>query len=110
MLEQKGRRNTKPVNLVSSRSDNSGTSVGAVELADFAPFVMDGYVSLPGDSCEVPIKILRDTAVSQSFILAGVLPLGPGLAVGSNVPVLCFGMEDLDVPLHRVCIRSELLN
>ncbi|TWW53814.1 NACHT, LRR and PYD domains-containing protein 9A NALP-theta [Takifugu flavidus] len=38
----------------------------------------------------------------ESFILAGVLPLGPGSAVGSDVPVLGFGMEDLNVPLHRV--------
>lgn len=30
--------------------------------------------------------------------------------MGFEVPVLGFGMEDLDVPLHRVCIRSELLS
>uniref|UniRef100_A0A674NL88 Gypsy retrotransposon integrase-like protein 1 n=1 Tax=Takifugu rubripes TaxID=31033 RepID=A0A674NL88_TAKRU len=110
MLEQKGRRKAKLVNLVNSRRDNVGASAGAVELADFAPFVMDGYVSLPGHGSEVPVKILRDTAASQSFILAGVLPLGPGSAVGSDVPVLGFGMEDLNVPLHRVCIRSDLLS
>lgn len=66
-----GRRNTKPVNLVSQWGKPSGASLGAVELAEFAPFIMDGYVSL-----EVQIKILRDTTASQSFILAGVLPLG----------------------------------
>lgn len=71
---------------------------------------MDGYVLLPGDSHEVLIKILRDTVTSQCFILAGVLPLGQSSAVGFKVSVLGFGMEDLEVPLHRVCIRSELLS
>lgn len=39
------------------------------DLADFAPFVTDGVVSLPGGSVMVPIKILLDTVASQSFIL-----------------------------------------
>lgn len=43
-------------------------------LADFA-FLMDGVVSLPGNSLKVPVKMLRDTAAFQSFILEGVLPL-----------------------------------
>lgn len=50
MLQQQGRRCTKLVNLVSSRGKPSGASVGAVVLADFALFIPDGYVSLPGET------------------------------------------------------------
>ena len=35
----------------------------------FEPFMLNGFVSLSGDSCPpTPIKILRDTAASQSLI------------------------------------------
>lgn len=64
---------------------NSGASVGANGLVDFGPFVMDGFVSLPGNSCVLPVKVLSDTVSSQSFILAGVLTLGQDSAVGSDV-------------------------
>lgn len=59
----------KPVNLVNSLEKPVGMSVGSAGLADFAMFVMDGFVSLPGDGRKVPVKILCDTAASQSFIL-----------------------------------------
>lgn len=47
------------------------------------------------------------TWLPRSPSLAGVL--GEVSAVGIEVPVLGFGMEDLNVPLHRVRIWSELL-
>lgn len=67
--------------------DNSG------DLTDFVPFIMDGVVSLPGNNIKVPVKILRDTAASQSFILEGVLPFSNESAVGLDVPVLDFSMN-----------------
>lgn len=99
------KRNTKPVNLVSTQIK----PVEAAGLADFATFIMDGYVSLPNDSLEVLAKILRDTAASQSFILMGVLPMGQGPALGTEVPVLGFGKDDSNVSLHRVRVWSEIL-
>lgn len=54
-------------------------------MADFAPFIMDGVVPLPGNSFKVPVKMLQDTAVSQSFILEGVLPFTDESAGGSDV-------------------------
>lgn len=79
------------------------------DLADFVPFVMDGFVSMPGGSHKVPVKMLRDTAASQSIILEGMLPFSES-AVGCDVPVLGFGMEDIGVPLHRVCVESDLVS
>lgn len=105
-----GRGNVKPVSLVNSLVKSSDVPVVSAGLADFAPFIMDGWVSLSGGGREVPVKILRDSAASQSFILEGVLPLGQLSALGSDVPVVGFGMEDLGVPLHRVHLRSDLLS
>lgn len=76
--------------------------------ADFKLFVMDGFVSVSGSSERIPVKILRDTATSQSFILEGILPLNADTAVGSKVPVRGFNMEQIEVPLHRVLIQSDL--
>lgn len=78
------------------------------DLADFAPFIMDGLVSLPGNGPKVPVKMLRDTA--QSFILEGVLPFSNDSAVGSDIPVLGFGMKDIGVPLHKILEESDLVS
>lgn len=84
--------------------DNSG------DLTDFVPFIMDVVVSLPGNNIKVPVKILRDTAASQSFILEGVLSFSnESAAVGSDVPVLGFSMNDIGVPLHQVFVESDLV-
>lgn len=84
--------------------------MGIAGLADFTMVMMDGFVSLPGDGRKVPLKILRDTAASQSFILDGVLSLGPWSALGLDLTMLGFGIEDLDVPLRKVRLRSDLLS
>ena len=42
----------------------------------FKPFIIEGFVLLPGDSQDQqPVKILRDTGGSQSIIREGILPL-----------------------------------
>ena len=41
--------------------------------ANYTPFVSVGFVSLVGDSHRVPVKILRDTGASESFIHQAVL-------------------------------------
>lgn len=104
------KKNTKPVALIKtvSQFNESLLPVNWCEYSDFKPFVMDGFVSLSGDNKKVPVKILRDTAASQSFILAGVLALDDKTAVGSNVPVRGFNMQDIGVPLHRIVVQSDL--
>lgn len=102
------KQNSKPVALV-NKFDETLNEFPA-DLADFAPFVMEGFVSLAGSSHGVPVKMLRDTAASQSFILEGVLPFSDKAAVGSEVPVLGFGMKDIGVLLHKVCVKSDLVS
>lgn len=42
---------------------------------EFKPFTSEGFVSLPGcPASKQPVKILQDTAASQSILLKGVLP------------------------------------
>lgn len=59
---------------VSPRASTEGL---ASEVPDsFKPFSFDGYVSITGKAEDQrPVKILRDTACSQSLVLSRVLPL-----------------------------------
>lgn len=51
---------------------------------------------------KVPVKILRDSAASQSSILKGILSFNNASSVGSKVPVSGFGMG------ARVMIKFSL--
>lgn len=103
-------KNVKPVVLIKTVSQGNESLLPdkACEYADFKPFVMDGFVSVAGCSNEIPVKILRDTAASQSLILEGFLPLNNKTAVGFNVPVRGFNLQDIGVPLHKIALRSDL--
>ncbi|KAK0147995.1 Retrovirus-related Pol polyprotein from transposon 412 [Merluccius polli] len=57
----------------------------------------------------VPIKVLRDTAASQSFVLEGVLPFDNGSYTGENVLVQGLEMGFANVPLHEVSLISNLV-
>ncbi|KAK0147815.1 hypothetical protein N1851_012505 [Merluccius polli] len=76
----------------------------------FAPFITDAFVALPGaPEIRVPIKVLRDTAASQSFVLEGVLPFDNSSYTGENVLVQGFEMGFANVPLHEVSLISNLV-
>ena len=77
--------------------------------SDYIPFVTKGSVSLPDGHCSVPISILRDTGAAQSFILSNVLPLSDSTYTGTHVLVRGFEMTPVQVPLHRVCLSSKLV-
>lgn len=101
--------NVKPVALVHKAGKELDMPVMSdkkfSDLVDFALFVTDGVVSLPGSSVMVPIKTLWDTAASQSFILERVLPFSNEFAIVSNVTVNDFGMKYIGVPLHKVSVE-----
>lgn len=42
--------------------------------SNYSMFISDGFVSLLGSEKQIPVKILRDTGASESFILDSVLP------------------------------------
>ncbi|KAK0143189.1 Retrovirus-related Pol polyprotein from transposon 412 [Merluccius polli] len=57
----------------------------------------------------VPIKILRDTGASQSFILENVLPFCDKTSTGCSVLVRGFEMGFVNVPLHEISLQSDLV-
>lgn len=62
-----------------------------------------------GSSTQVPVKILRDTWASESFILESVLPFSTDLSTGNNVLVRGIGLQVVSVPLHRINLQSDLV-
>lgn len=76
----------------------------------YIPFVTEGFVSLPGRSENVPVKILHDMGASESLILNSVLPFSTESGLGKNVLVQGITLTCTAVPLHRVVLRSELVN
>ena len=76
----------------------------------YEPFLSDGFVSLKSDYAQsTPVKILRDTGVSQSLILADTLPFSE--KTSSGISVLIQGVECgfVNVPLHNIYLSSDLV-
>ena len=76
--------------------------------ADYTLFVSDGFVSLVGDSHRVPVKILRDTGASESFIRQAVLSLASD--TDSALLIQGIGLHSFSVPLHRIDLNSGFVN
>jgi len=67
-------------------------------------------VSVTGrESDQRPVRILRDTGGSQSFILSNLLPLSDADCEASAI-VRGIGMEFVPVPLHTVHVKSDLIS
>ncbi|VDH93394.1 protocadherin Fat 4 [Mytilus galloprovincialis] len=75
-------------------------------MEEYKPFMSDGFISIVDDTTLQPIKILRDTGASQSLLLEGVLPLSEKTSVGASQG-RC--RVSIDVPLHRIYLKSDLI-
>ncbi len=73
-----------------------------VAMKNFVPFITEGCVSLLNSESKIPVKILRDTGSSESFILESVLPFSEVSSKGRSVLIRGIGLNTLSVPLHRV--------
>lgn len=73
-------------------------------------FITEGFVSLVGDAHRVPVKILRDTGASESFICQSVLPFSSLSDIGSFVLIRGIGLQPFPVPLHRIQLQSGFVN
>ena len=62
-----------------------------------------------GTKEKVPVRILRDTGATESFILASVLPFSFQTYTGNNVLLRGIGLNVLSVPLHKVVLMSDLV-
>ena len=73
------------------------------------PFISEGVVSLVGDeSSSQKVKIFRDTGAT--LMLDSALPLTENSFTGANVLISGVEMGVLEVPLHEVNIKPNLIN
>ena len=80
-------------------------------MENYKPFISEGVVSLVGDeNSSQKVKILRDTGATQSLMLDSVLPLTEKSFTGANVLISGVEIGVLEVPLHEVNIKSNLIN
>jgi hypothetical protein len=79
-------------------------------MDEYLPFISEGFVSLEGDNATLqPVKILRDTGASQSLLLEGILPLSEKSSAGASVLVQGVELGFVDVPLHVVNLKSDIV-
>ncbi|XP_016351416.1 uncharacterized protein LOC107695849 [Sinocyclocheilus anshuiensis] len=123
---KKKERVAKTVGLISACANHSSAQsvkkqpkqrdISEVEIEDvkshddYAPFLTEGTVSLPGSEKTISVCILRDTGAAQSFLLEGLLPLSDRTATGTHVLVRGFEMGFMEVPLHRIHLASKLVS
>ena len=79
-------------------------------MSNYAPFITEGFVSMVGDVRTVPVKILRDTGASESFICQSSLPLSSLSDTGRCVLIRGIGLHPFPVPLHRINLQSGFVN
>ena len=91
------------VDVKSSESDDS-------VLEKYSPFISEGFVSLTSDDASLqPVKILRDTGASQSLLLQGILPLSEKTSSGTSALLQGVELGFINVPLHCVYLKSDLV-
>ncbi len=72
----------KPVALaVNAPMLHGGQKNFTSSFSAFAPFVTECTVRLVSSAKDVPVKILRDTGSSKTFVLCCLFPLSPILEV-----------------------------
>ena len=111
VLKQKAKPHATP-----ERSAGPSSCLGVCTISEndcliqscYLPFMSDGLVSLLGSTDTVPVKILRDTGSSESFVIASVLPFNVHSYTGKAVVVRGFGPYTFSLPLHRVNLQSQL--
>lgn len=67
----------------SDLADNVSDTVVHSDKSGYGPFLQNGTVSVPGLNEPVPVRMLRDTGASLSFLLEGILPFSDETATGS---------------------------
>lgn len=99
----------KGVGLIKMSPQPQGLEPEMCESDDcFKPFIFEGFVSLTGKvEDQRRVRILRDTACSQSLMLSGTLPVCDSSDVSAVVRGIEMGF--VPVPLHRIFIHSDLV-
>ncbi|VDI79471.1 Hypothetical predicted protein [Mytilus galloprovincialis] len=78
-------------------------------MEEYKPFMSDGFILLLMIPLFSLLRFLRDTGASQSLLLEGVLPLSEKTSVGASVLLQGVELGCIDVPLHRIYLKSDLI-
>jgi len=78
-----------------------------LEKDQYNPFISKCYVSLSKHGEKVPVRILRDTGVTQSLLIEEVLPLSESTATGTKVQIQGTELGVVSVPLHVIYLSSN---
>ena len=98
------------VSSCSGTPDVQGSKSSFVNsMEDYKPFLSQGFVSINGSSDVKPVQILRDTGAAQSLLLESVLPLSERTSTDKSVLLQGVELGVIDVPLHRIYLKSDLI-
>lgn len=95
-------------NVQVGKIDGDKTAVS--DVVDYTPFITEGFVSLVDDAQKVPVRILRDTGASESFISESVLPFSSVSNTGNVVLIRGIDLQPFSVPLHKIQLSSAFCN
>lgn len=110
VLKSKGKYPyVKPTTFGVAPTVSHCTAVPSEFNPTYTPFISDGFVSLVGSAEKVPVKILRDTGASESFILGSLLPFSSSTNSGRSLLVRGIDLNTFEVPLHKVVLYSGLV-
>ena len=103
---QKKNEKSKPDLIVSQPGNKNNNTIPE----EYAPFISYGTVSFLDSSNQKPVTILRDTGASQSLIRDDILSFCS--RSDTRMTVLLQGVElgVFNVPLHKICLNSTLVN
>ena len=113
-LQRRRERDSKPqpsgctapvdtVNLKNPSVSQVSMSSACDYMEDYKPFMSQGFIFLDENSDPKPIRILRDTSASQTFLLEGILPLSENTSISASVLLQGVELGRVDVP-PIVCI------
>ncbi len=85
-------------------------NVSSPSEESYQHFLFEGVVSLSPDSDFKTVTILRDTGSTQSFVSVDVLPFSAKSFTGNDVLIQGIEMCCVNVPLHTVYLKSDIVN
>ncbi len=105
IAKTKSKFSVKPVVLAVTASEVNCSQC----VSTFSPFVTDGFVRLVNSTEDVPVKMIRDTGSSETFVLESILSFSNDSYIGNDVLIRGIGLNVISVPLHKIVLRSDLI-
>lgn len=101
-------KNDSSPQLFSKVGDDENTENACIK--NYRPFLSQGFVYSSNPDEAKPVQILRDTGASQTLLLERALKLSESTFTGDFVLLQGVELGVIKVPLHKIYIKSELVN